>query len=127
MPTPGDRSAGYVTAETAVVLPALVLVLVAVLALARVAAVQSVAQDGAALGARSAARGETDAAVRIAAHRVAPADADVVVERSGGLVTVVVRVPVALPGPLGRAIGTVSVSAASVAADETVAAAQTVS
>lgn len=120
MPAPGDSSAGYVTAETAVVLPALVLVLLAVLALARLASVQSVAQDGAALGARSAARGESDAAVRAAAHRVAPADADVLVERSAGLVTVVVRVPVAVPGVLGRSLGAVSVSAASVAADETV-------
>jgi Flp pilus assembly protein TadG len=114
------RDEGFVTAETAVLLPALVLVVTALLVLVHAASLQTMAQDAAAMGARSAARGEDDAQVRAAALRVAASSADVTVRRAGGLVTVDVRVPVALDGPLGRLLGPVSVSARSVAADEAV-------
>jgi len=111
---------GFVTAETAVLLPALVLVVAALLVIVHAASLQTMAQDAAALGARTAARGEADPQVRAAAHRVVAQDADVTVGRAGGLVTVDVRVPVAVGGPLGRLLGAVSVSARSVAADEAV-------
>jgi Flp pilus assembly protein TadG len=112
----GDR--GFVTAETAVLLPLLVLVAVVFLALVHAAALQSAAQDAAAMGARVAARGEDDAHARAAAARVVPPAATVTVRRAAGLVTVDVRVPVAPAGPLGRLLGPWSVGARSIAADE---------
>lgn len=111
---------GFVTAETAVLLPLLVLVAVAFLALVHAAALQSMAQDAAAMGARVAARGEDDAHARAAAVRVVPAGATVSIRREAGLVTVDVRVPVAPSGPLGRLLGPWSVGGRSVAADEQV-------
>jgi hypothetical protein len=92
--------AGYVTAETAVVAPSLVL-LVAMLLWGVTAAaglVQSV--DGARAGARAAARGESPQAMREAARSVAPSGAEVHLVREGALlrVRVVARAPG--PGPL---------------------------
>jgi hypothetical protein len=94
---PGDR--GSVTAETAVVLPALVLILaVCVWALtAGVTALRCV--DGARAAARELARGEAVADARAAAWRVAPG-ADVSVTSEGDLVRVIVsdRATSGLPG-----------------------------
>ena len=108
------------TAETAVLLPALVLVVATLLVLVQAASLQTVAQDAAALGARTAARGEDDAQVQVAARQVVPPGADVLVRRAGGLVTVEVRLPVAVRGVLGQLLGQMSVTARSVAADEAV-------
>jgi len=109
---------GFVTAETAVLLPVLVLVVVLLLMLVRASALQATAQDAAAMGARSAARGEDDTAARAAAARVVPSGTAITVQRSGGLVTVDVRVPIPGAGPLGWLLGPWSVGARSSALDE---------
>ena len=114
----GRGSAGFVTAETAVVLPALMLVMAVVLTLARAAAIDSAAQDAAAVAARAAARGEPDDAVRRLATRFAPNSATVSVTRGGGVVRVSVRVPVLPRGAAARLLPGFEVTAESVAADE---------
>ncbi len=118
--TRGDSS-GFVTAETAVVLPALVLVLAAVLLVVHGASVQMTAQDAAALGARAAARGESDAEVHRLAAMVAPAGATVVVSRAAGLVRVRVSAEVLPRGAAPGLLGSFGVSAEAVAADESAA------
>ncbi|WP_265520326.1 TadE family type IV pilus minor pilin [Oerskovia flava] len=82
------------TAELALALPAVVLVLVAVLTLAAAASAQMRSADAARVGARSAAIGEDDAAVRSAALHVAGDGAQVVVVRGDPWVEVQVTTPV---------------------------------
>jgi Flp pilus assembly protein TadG len=96
-----------VTAETAVVLPVLVGVLVvAVWVLACVTA-QLRCVDAARVGARAAARGEDTVAVIATTSAVAPAGAEISVSRDGDEVTVLVRAVVRAPGAvLGRLPGT---------------------
>ncbi len=116
---PGRRGCGgFVTAETAVVLPALMLVLATVLTVAHGAAVQMAAQDAAAMGARAAARGDLDDAVLRLARAVAPPGATVLVRRSTGLVRVRVQVAVLPRGGLLGLLGRFEVSSEAVAADE---------
>ena len=117
---PARRSAdpGFVTAETAVVLPALVLLLALVLALVRAAGLQAQALDAAGVAARTAARGEGDAAVVAAARRVLPVGGDVRVQRDHGLVTVRVRLSLAESSPLAAVLGGLAVTARAVSVDE---------
>lgn len=91
---------GYVTAETAVVIPALVLLFGALLWGVMAAAAHIQCVDGARAGARAAARGEKAAAVRSAVRSAAPEGATVETERRGRLVHVRVRARTAGPGPL---------------------------
>jgi hypothetical protein len=119
----GRDSSGFVTAETAVVLPALILVLAVALTLGHAAAVRMTAQDAAAIGARAAARGDGDELVRRLVAAVAPAGADVVVTRADGLVRVQVSAAVLPPATVGRLVGALHVSSEAVAADESVPAA----
>lgn len=93
--------AGMVTAETAVVLPVLVFILVAALAAVSVVTAQMRCTDAAREGARAAARGESDAAVGQIAASSAPAGSAVSVSRDGGTVTVEVSASVALFAGLG--------------------------
>ncbi|MBB2922379.1 TadE family type IV pilus minor pilin [Cellulomonas cellasea] len=79
---------GSVTAELAVALPAVVLLLVAVLVLVASALTQLRCADAARAGARAAAIGDDESGVRATAARVAGPDADVTVARSGDWVTV---------------------------------------
>ena len=109
---------GFVTAETAVVLPALLLVLAVVLTVAHGAAVQMAAQDAAALGARAAARGDPDDAVLRTAGAAAPSGATVLVRRGSGLVRVRVQVAVLPGGGVLGLLGRFEVSAEAIAADE---------
>ncbi|NLU67884.1 TadE family type IV pilus minor pilin [Streptomyces sp. HNM0574] len=97
-PLRGDG--GYVTAEAAVVIPSLVLLLGALLwgATASVAYIQCV--DAARAGARAAARGETAEAVRTAVGDTAPEGARVERIREGDLLRVRVRARTPGPGPL---------------------------
>jgi hypothetical protein len=120
---PGGTTAdaGFVTAETAVVLPALLTVLAAVLMLAHGAALQMAAQDAAALGARAAARGEADEVVQRLAVQVAPPGATVVVGRTVGLVRVRVSVAVLPRGSGPGLLGAFEVTSEAVAADESAA------
>ena len=85
----GDDT-GAVTAELALALPALVLVLAVVLVTAMATSAQLRAADGARAGARLAALGESDAEVVAVARRVAGAGAAVAVRRSPPWVEVTV-------------------------------------
>jgi hypothetical protein len=92
--------AGYVTAETATVVPSLVL-LVAMLLWGLGAAAGTIrCVDGARAGARAAARGETPAAALEAARSAAPQGAEVELTRDGELVRVRVAARTTGPGPL---------------------------
>nr|WP_210732812.1 TadE family type IV pilus minor pilin [Streptomyces sp. RKND-216] len=94
------RDAGYVTAETAVVVPSLVAVVGMLLwgLLAVAGALQT--QDAARAGARAAARGEPPSVVRETARSAAPSGAAVEWSREGDLVRVRVEARTAGPGPL---------------------------
>lgn len=94
-----DRERGSVTAELAVGLPAVVLVLVLVLGVAAAGMTQMRCADGARAAARAAALGADAPADD--ARRVAGGQARVVVARDGPWVTVTVSADVAgLPGAL---------------------------
>jgi len=82
---PGQGDRGAVTAEAAMALPALVLVLAAGLWAISVVAAQLACVDAARAGARAAARGEPLEAVRAAALKAAPPQANASVEQQGDL------------------------------------------
>ena len=90
-----------VTAETAVVLPVLLVVLTAAVWVLASVAGQLRCVDAARVGARAAARGDAPAAVTAAAARVAPGDARVRISRSGDEVTVLVE---SVVRPFGAAL-----------------------
>jgi hypothetical protein len=87
-----DRDAGMVTAELAVAIPAVVLVLVACLAGLAAAVDQIRCVDAARLGGRAAARGDSPARVLELTRAGAPPGAEVSVSRHGGDAVVTVRV-----------------------------------
>ncbi len=89
------RERGSVTAELAVGLPVVVLLLVAVLTLAAASTAQMRALDAARAAARALAVGEDDAAVRAAVTRVGGTGAEVSLVRGGEWVEVTVTRPVA--------------------------------
>lgn len=96
MPQPRRRTAssedhGFATAEAAVAMPALMAVLALAVGVVVSVGAQLRCVDAARAGARVAARGDSDAAVRRAARAIAPAGATVTIRRSGGLVDVEVR------------------------------------
>jgi Flp pilus assembly protein TadG len=101
-----------VTAETAVVLPVLLLVLAAAVSAVVVVGAHLRCVDAAREGARAAARGDDEAAVRAVTARAAPEGATTAVEVDGSRVRVTVTV--AVP-PLGPVPVTVQVSASAVA------------
>jgi hypothetical protein len=80
-----------VTAETAVVLPVLLVVLLAGVWVLACVAAQLRCVDAARVGARAAARGDLPARVEAVTNRVAPPGAHVEVVRHGDEVTVLVR------------------------------------
>jgi hypothetical protein len=94
-----------VTAETAVALPALAVVLA--LAMWAVGAVNAQLRctDAARLAARALARGEEQAAAVSRAEQAAPLGANVSVARSGDLVTVTVRAQRPMVGAWGGGPG----------------------
>ena len=94
----GSVDAGYVTAETAVVLPALLLVLALGIWVLQAVGAQLRCTDAAAMAARAAARGDAAAVVEATGRRAAPAGA--AVEVVTGAETVTVRVD-ATVRPLG--------------------------
>ncbi|WP_204285733.1 TadE family type IV pilus minor pilin [Microbispora amethystogenes] len=91
---PRRRARGSVTAETAVALPALVLVLTASLWAVAATGAQLRCVDAARAGARAAARGEAPEQVRAVVLRLAPADATVSVGAGTGTVRVEVTATV---------------------------------
>ncbi|MER7673929.1 TadE family type IV pilus minor pilin [Kitasatospora sp. NPDC096128] len=109
--------AGFVTAETAVVLPALVLLAAMLIWGVLAAAAQITCVDAARIGARAAARGEPDAAG--IARAAAPPGARVRVAIAADTVRVDVDAPCAAPGRLAGLLA-VRVGAMAVAAREDV-------
>ncbi len=95
----GPADGGTVTAETAVLLPALVLLLAVLLAAAAAGMTLIRYEEAARASARAAARGESTAVVRSTALRVAGEDA--VVHLDGGPGTASVTVTGPAPGVLG--------------------------
>ncbi|MGK5532843.1 TadE family type IV pilus minor pilin [Streptomyces sp. URMC 129] len=94
------RDGGYVTAETAVVVPALVLLLGMLLWGLGAVGVQTRCGDAARAAARAAARGEEEADVIRVARAAAPGGAEVRVARDGDLYRVSVEARTLGPGPL---------------------------
>jgi hypothetical protein len=94
------RDAGYVTAETALVLPSLVLLVGMLLWGLASAAALIECVDAARAGARAAARGETGPAALRAARSAAPPGARARLVREKDLVRVTVSARSAGPGPL---------------------------
>ena len=92
------RDAGMVTAELAVALPALVLVLALAVGVLAVGTTRLRCADAAQAAARLAARGEPFSAVREAATGIASSDVAVRVSRTAADVTVEVTARVTLPG-----------------------------
>jgi hypothetical protein len=103
--TVNGKQAGYVTAETAVVLPVLVIVLVALLWILALASAHTRASDIAVRTARAAARGDSVESLRAAAHASVP-EADVDIEMTSDLVVVRVRWSMSPPVAFLSAIGT---------------------
>ena len=117
------RDAGMVTAETAVLLPVLVVVLAAAVFVLACVAAQLQCVDAARSAARVAARGEPAAVVTGTAERLAPDGARVAVGPGGSVagtatVAVVVRAQVRPFGRALRGLPAVRVSARAVAAAE---------
>ncbi|WP_410007809.1 TadE family type IV pilus minor pilin [Planotetraspora sp. A-T 1434] len=110
------RERGSVTAETAVALPALVVVLAASLWVIAVVGAHLECVDAARAGARAAARGEAPEAVRSAVVRAAPGGARVVV--SPGAEVTRVDVSVAVQPRWGPMLPAVEVRASAVSATE---------
>ncbi|MEX2289945.1 MAG: TadE family type IV pilus minor pilin [Mycobacteriales bacterium] len=94
-------SRGSATAETAVLLPVLVVVLLACIGVLASVAAQLECVDAARAAARAAARGDAPAEVRATGQRLAPPGA--VVELTSGDGTVEVRVRAEIQ-PFGRAL-----------------------
>ena len=104
-----------VTAETAVVLPVLLLVLVAAVAALTVVGAQLRCVDAAREGARAASRGEEMAVVTALVERTAPAGASSAISTGGEEVRVTVSARIA---PLGPVPLRITVSAEAVAVRE---------
>lgn len=98
---PPVGEAGFATAETAVALPAVVLVAVAAMWGVSIASAQLSCTDAARAGARAAARGESLAAVRDRVAAAAPTGATVRVGRDGVLTRVEVTATVRAPALTG--------------------------
>jgi hypothetical protein len=116
----GDR--GSVTAETAVLLPVLVVVLAAAVWVLACLAAQLECVDAARAAARAAARGDAPTAVRATGQRLGPDGAVVVQSRGDGLVEVLVRAEVRPFGGVLRGLPAVPVSGRATAAVEPAAA-----
>jgi Flp pilus assembly protein TadG len=110
-----DVERGSVTAETALALPAVVIVLAAVVGAAAGLAAQVRCIDAARAGARLAARGESDDRVIAAAQRLAPSGSRIDLAPGPGSVTVRVVTGVRIPLP----VPPVQVQASAVADRET--------
>jgi Flp pilus assembly protein TadG len=104
-----------VTAETAVVLPVLLFVLAGAVAAVTVLGAQLRCVDAAREGARAAARGESDVAVRRLVDQLSPSGAVTRVSGEGEQVRVTVTVRVAPLGPMPLAV---TLSGAAVAVRE---------
>ncbi len=107
-----------VTAETAVLAPFAVVVGLLLVWVVSVGVTQVRLVDAAREAARLAARGEAADAAEAAARRVGPDGATVLVDESGGLVTVTVTARSGPPVPFLRRAGSHELEATAVAAVE---------
>ena len=98
-------SRGSVTAETAVVLPALTVILTLVLWAVAAVTAQLACVDAARMAARALARGEQEAAVRVAAAQAAPSGASVTVRASAQQVVAEVSASVGVTLPAVGRVG----------------------
>jgi hypothetical protein len=110
----GER--GSVTAETAVALPALVVVMAVALWGVSAAAAQVACLDAARAGARAAARGEPEEEVRSAVLDAAPPNARVLLSRDASTTKVIVRAETR--SPLKGLFPSIKLEAQAVAATE---------
>lgn len=94
----GPRDRGGATAEFAVVLPAVAMMLVVVLVAGAAVLTQVRVADAARAGARAAALGESESEIVALAHRIAGPDAQVDLRMDGDLL--LVEVSRRVPGPL---------------------------
>ncbi len=106
------------TAELALALPTLMLIIGVGIWVQSVVALQARCQDAARAGARAAARGDPDAAIRSAIGAALPAGAQLSIRRSGSQVTVSVRAAPAVPGVLASLVSAPSVTGSATAEDE---------
>ena len=106
------------TAELALALPTLMLIVAVGIWMQSAVALQARCQDAARAGARAAARGDPDAAIRSAISAALPAGASVGISRAGRQVTVTVRASVPVPGALSALVSAPSVSGSAAAQDE---------
>lgn len=114
--TRGSR--GSVTAETAVLLPVLLVVLAAAIGVLACVAAQLQCVDAARAAARVAARGDDPSLVRVTGERLAPPGARVEVRAGAETVEVVVSAQVRPFGAALRLLPAVEVSGRAVAAAE---------
>ncbi|WP_405790013.1 pilus assembly protein [Streptomyces sp. NBC_00029] len=108
----GKSDRGYVTAEAALVIPALVLFAALLVWALMAAAAQIRCVDAARAGARAAARSEPLEVAQAAARAAAPAGARVELERVGDLWRVRVEAPAPGPGGLPVRLGAQAVALA---------------
>jgi Flp pilus assembly protein TadG len=113
-----DKDSGSATAETAVLLPVLVVVLAAAVWVLACLAAQLRCVDAARGAARAAARGDAEHDVQGTADRLAPPGASVVLTRGDGTVEVRVSAQVRPFGSVLRVLPAMDVSGRATAAVE---------
>ncbi len=109
---------GSATAELALALPTLMLILGVGVWMQSAVALQARCQDAARAGARAAARGDPDREIRGALGAALPSGAQIAISRSGSQVTVAVRAEASVPGVLSALVSAPSVTASATAVDE---------
>jgi hypothetical protein len=107
-----------VTAELALALPTLMLIIAVGIWMQSAVALQARCQDAARAGARAAARGDPDGTIRGALDGALPVGAQVGISRHGDLVTVSVRASVPVPGGLSALVSAPSVAGSATAVAE---------
>lgn len=107
-----------VTAETAILLPALAVLLAGLLWVVAVLMGQVRCIDAAREAARLAARGDSPASAAIVARRIAPAGAGVDIARADGLVVATVTARQAPFGGWASRLGSLRLRAVATASDE---------
>lgn len=115
---PRKETAGFVTAELALALPSLVVILAVGLWLQGAVALQARCLDAARAGARAAARGDPDDKIRTRLAAVVPTGAGIVIARDGDRITVTIHSRVDAPAGLSTFVGAPTVTGTAVAVNE---------
>ncbi|WP_131788071.1 TadE family type IV pilus minor pilin [Protofrankia symbiont of Coriaria ruscifolia] len=109
---------GQATAELAVAIPSLILVLLIAIWVVSAVSVQAQCAEAARIGARAAARGETDEVVRAWAGRAAPRGSTISISRTADVVVVRIRFGVRATGVLARITPPIDITMSSTAPTE---------